>query len=143
MFAPLAKLIDWSVLQARVTLNLLKSGKPHTNGRNPRLEQALQFLKGPDFIPAESRPAPVEFNPDMSGVHFQFPSPRPCDIAENNVVYGRLYRCAGRWQERPVIILLHGGRIIDGVPRCAPEGYRNDRARRAQQSLDLGTDHLA
>ena len=73
MIAPLAKLIDWSVLQARVTLNLLKSGKPHTNGRSPRLEEALQFLKGPDFIPAESRPAPVEFNPDMSGVHFQFP----------------------------------------------------------------------
>ena len=77
MIAPLAKLIDWSVLQARVTLNLLKSGKPHTNGRSPRLEEALQFLKGPDFIPAESRPAPVEFNPDMSGVHFQFPRRDP------------------------------------------------------------------
>ena len=27
---------------------------------------------------------------------------------ENNVVYGRLYRCAERWQKRPVMILLHG-----------------------------------
>src|SRR5438128_7304750 len=112
VIAPLAKLIDWSVLQARVTLNLLKSGERHTNGRSPRLKQALQFLNGPDFIPVETNPAPVEFNPYNSGVHFQFPTPRPCDNAENNVVYGRLYRCAGRWQERPVIILLHGGRII-------------------------------
>src|SRR5205814_10533055 len=45
-------------------------------------------------------------------LHFRFPTPRPCDIAENNVVYGRLYRCAGFWQECPTIILLHGGRII-------------------------------
>jgi pimeloyl-ACP methyl ester carboxylesterase len=29
-------------------------------------------------------------------------------LLENNTVYGRLYRCAGRWQERPAIILLHG-----------------------------------
>ena len=30
-----------------------------------RLEEALQFLKGPDFIPAKSQPARVEFHPDM------------------------------------------------------------------------------
>jgi pimeloyl-ACP methyl ester carboxylesterase len=50
----------------------------------------------------------VEFNPDDSGLHFRFPTPRPGDFAENNVVHGRLYRCAGHWQERPVIVLLHG-----------------------------------
>jgi pimeloyl-ACP methyl ester carboxylesterase len=27
---------------------------------------------------------------------------------ENNVVHGRFYRCGERWQERPVVILLHG-----------------------------------
>jgi pimeloyl-ACP methyl ester carboxylesterase len=76
-----------------------------------RLEEAVQFLKGPDFIPAESqsRLVGIEFNPDESGLHFRFPTPRPGDFAENNVAYGRLYRCAGRWQERPVIVLLHGG----------------------------------
>ena len=37
---------------------------PPADGRNPRLEEALQFLKGPDFIPAESQPARVEFNPE-------------------------------------------------------------------------------
>jgi hypothetical protein len=48
MIAPLAKLIDWSASQVvwgiRVK-SLLKLG------RNPRLEEALQFLKGPNFIP--------------------------------------------------------------------------------------------
>ena len=34
--------------------------------------------------------------------------PRPGKIEENNIVHGRLYRCAERWQERPAIILLDG-----------------------------------
>src|ERR1035441_9961415 len=102
MIAPLAKFLDWYAIQV-LTIRL------RDNGRNPRLGEALQFLKGPDFIPAESQPARVEFNHDNSGLHFRFPTPRPCGFAENNVAYGRLYRCAERWQERPVIILLHGG----------------------------------
>jgi len=101
MIAPLAKLIDWSAIQA---LSMLE---PPPDAQGPRLEEALEFLKGPDFIPVESQPARVEFNPDTSG-HFRFPTPRPCGSAENNVVYGRLYRCVGNWQERPVIVLLHG-----------------------------------
>jgi len=32
----------------------------------------------------------------------------PDKFVENNIVYGRLYRCAERWQERPVILLLDG-----------------------------------
>jgi dienelactone hydrolase len=102
MIAPLAKFIDWSAIQI-LTLRM-----PPPDGRNPRLEEALQFLKGPDFIPAESQPAQVEFDSEKSGLHFRFPTPRPGDFAENNIVYGRLYRCAERWQERPVIVLLHG-----------------------------------
>lgn len=81
---------------------------PHANARGPRLEEALQYLKRPDFIPDESRPAQVEFYPDKSGLHFRFPTLRPGSFPENNIVYGRLYRCAERWQERPVIVLLHG-----------------------------------
>jgi dienelactone hydrolase len=102
MIAPLAKFIDWSAIQALTLLEL------NNTGQNPRLEEALRFLQGPDFIPAESRPAQLEFNPDESGRHFRFPTPRPSDFAENNVVDGRLYRYAGRWQERPAIILLPG-----------------------------------
>jgi dienelactone hydrolase len=79
------------------------------DGRNPQLEEALQFLKGPEFIPAQSQPARIEFNPDNSERHFRFPTPRPGEFAENNVVYGRLYRSAERWRERPVIVLLQSG----------------------------------
>ncbi len=103
MIAPLAKYLDWWAVQF-VTLTL-----PPASGQNPRLEEALQFLKQPDFIPAESHAARVEFNSGPAGLHFHFPTPQPCAFAENNLVHGRLYRCLQRWQERPVIILLHGG----------------------------------
>ncbi|MGA2176610.1 MAG: alpha/beta hydrolase family protein [Verrucomicrobiota bacterium] len=99
MIAPLSKLIDWTAIQ------LAAARMPQADGRSPRLEEAGQFLRGPEFIPSESEPARVEFNGPMD---FRFPTPRPGDFAENNVVYGRLYRCAGRWRERPAILLLHG-----------------------------------
>jgi pimeloyl-ACP methyl ester carboxylesterase len=105
MTAPLAKLLDWLAIQlvwGRRVQSLLKQ---HGHSPNPKLEEAIQFLKGPDFIPAESPPARLEF---MDARNFCFPSPRPGEFAENNVVYGRLYRCAERWQKRPVVILLHG-----------------------------------
>jgi hypothetical protein len=112
MIAPLAKFIDWLAIQVLAIL------LPRFNARNPRLEEAIQLLKGPDFIPAESQPAQVEFNAGQSGLHFHFPTPRPGGYAENNIVYGRLYRCTKRWQERPVIILLHGG---GGFPCAMPQ----------------------
>jgi alpha-beta hydrolase superfamily lysophospholipase len=108
MITPLAKFIDWLFIQ-KWCLRM-----PPIDGRTVRLEEALQFLKGPDFIPAESQPARLEFSPDQAGLHFRFPTPRPGRFAENNVVNGRLYRCAGRWQERPAIILLHGGNMMRG-----------------------------
>ena len=33
---------------------------------------------------------------------------QPRRVEENNIVYGRFYRCVERRQERPVIILLDG-----------------------------------
>lgn len=98
MIAPLAKLIDWSAFQVAYVVAPLR--------RAPwKLKEALEFLNGPDFIPAASDPARIEFDGPR---HFTFPTPRPCEFMENNVVHGRLYRCAQRWQERPVIILLDG-----------------------------------
>ncbi len=102
MIAPLAKFIDWSVLQidgAFLPKSLRQSGPA------VKLEEAVQFLKGPDFIPAESQPAKVQFDDPL---HFRFPTPRPGGFPENNVVPGRLYRCGERWQDRPAVILLHG-----------------------------------
>jgi pimeloyl-ACP methyl ester carboxylesterase len=98
VIAPLSKLMDWWAIQMVATM-------APGEASNPRLEEALQFLTGPDFIPAGSQPAQMEFN---GPVHFRFPTPRPCAFVENNAVHGRLYRCPERWQERPVIILLHG-----------------------------------
>src|SRR5881396_3595138 len=101
MIAPLAKLIDWSALQmAYVVAPLRHAPKPKW-----KLEEALEFLNGPDFIPAASDPAQIEFDGPRQ---FKFSTPCPGKVEENNIVYGRLYRCAERWQERPVIILLDG-----------------------------------
>jgi pimeloyl-ACP methyl ester carboxylesterase len=100
MIAPLANLIDWSAIQ--IVAMMMPA---NALGFNPRLEEAIEFLNGPDFAPTDSQPAQVEFDDSL---HFRFPTPRPCEFAENNVVDGRLYRCTERWQERPVIILLPG-----------------------------------
>jgi hypothetical protein len=99
MIAPLAKLMDCSAIQA-VTLMMPSDSMQHT-----RLEEALNFLKGPEFIPNEGQPAQVEFDPQESGIHFRFASPRPGNYAENNSVHGQFYRCGERRQERPVVIL--------------------------------------
>jgi pimeloyl-ACP methyl ester carboxylesterase len=99
MIAPLAKFTDWQAIQV-VTMRLRE------HGRNSRLSEAIEFLKGPEFIPAKSGPARVDFDGPL---HFRFATLRPGEFAENNIVYGRLYRCGERWRERPVIILLHGG----------------------------------
>ena len=98
MIAPLARFLDWSAIQA-VTLMI------PAQSDNPRLEEAIEFLKSPDFFPANNQPAQVQFNGPL---HFHFPTPRPCEFTENNVVHGRLYRCGVQWQERPVVVLLHG-----------------------------------
>ena len=101
MLAPLAKFIDWSVLQMAYAV----VGLNHAPKQKWKLEEALEFLNGPDFIPAASEPARIEFD----GLRlFKFPTPLPGKVEENNTVYGRLYRCAERWQERPVIILSDG-----------------------------------
>ena len=101
MIAPLAKFIDWSALQMAYALVGLRAA-PESRWK---LDEALEFLNGPDFIPAASDPASIEFDGPR---HFEFPTPRPSEDEENNIVYGRLYRCAQRWQERPVIVLLDG-----------------------------------
>jgi pimeloyl-ACP methyl ester carboxylesterase len=98
MIAPLAKLMDWSAIQV---VTLMMPAEPN----DWRLEEALEFLKGPGFVSADSQPAQVEFNGHLD---FRFPTPRPCNFTENNVVHGRFYRCGERWQERPAVILLHG-----------------------------------
>ena len=100
MFAPLARFLDWSLLNV-----LTMAMRLPRDDDDMRLEEALEFLNGPDSTPAASNPAQMEFSGPRD---FKFSSPLPCEDEENNIVYGRLYRCAERWQERPVIILLDG-----------------------------------
>jgi pimeloyl-ACP methyl ester carboxylesterase len=109
MMAPLAKFIDRSALKIGYAMLPQSTWRDAAKERDLKLKQAVQFLNGPDFIPAESQSAQLEFIPDSAAGRFRFPSPRPCEFAENNLVHGRLYRSANAWQERPVIVLLHGG----------------------------------
>jgi len=110
MFAPLAQFLDWLSIQLVWGVRARSLVEQHGLSPNPRLQEALPFLEGPDFILAESPPARLEFDSARSGpgLHFRFPTPRPGEFAENNTVYGRLYRAAENWQELPAIILLHG-----------------------------------
>ena len=101
MIAPLARFMDWAALQMAFVVAPVR----HVPESKWRLAEALEFLNGPDFFPAASDPARIEFSGPRN---FRFPTPRPCEDEENNTVYGRLYRCAQPWQERPVIILLDG-----------------------------------
>ena len=89
MIAPLAKFIDWSALQMAYVVAPLR----HAPRPKWKLEEALEFLNGPDFIPAASDPAWIEFDGPR---HFKFSTPRPGKVEENNIVYGRLYPCAER-----------------------------------------------
>src|SRR5208282_1006392 len=102
MNAPLAKFIDWYSLQVAA---MLPSIRKCARG-DSKLTEAIEFLNGPNFIPAESKPADLDFT---SNIHFKFPSPRPCEFQENNVVHGRLSHRAPAWRKFPPLILLHGG----------------------------------
>ena len=101
MIAPLAQLIDWSVLQMAYAV----FGLRHAPTPDWKLKESLAFVNGPDFILADSKPAQVEFDGTR---HFRFPTPRPSEVEQNNVVYGQLYRCTELWRDRPVVILLDG-----------------------------------
>jgi hypothetical protein len=51
MIGPITRWIDWSVLQLGYFM------QPAVDVFDPRLQEAIVFLNGPDFIPAESQPA--------------------------------------------------------------------------------------
>ena len=105
MLPALPQLVDWLFLQKAFF------GMPDFDECFLRLDEAVELLQSSESFPAESEPAQLDFNSEM---HFRFPSPRPGDFPENNVVHGRLFRCTRHWQERPTVILLHGGNLMRG-----------------------------
>ena len=84
-------------------------GLKHAPKPQWRLDEALEFLNGSNFIPAVRNAAQIEFDGPRN---FKFPTPFLGKVEENNTVYGWLYRCEECWQERPTIILLDGGFAI-------------------------------
>jgi pimeloyl-ACP methyl ester carboxylesterase len=107
MIAPLAKFIDWLAIQIIWGRRINSLLKCKNSAHDSRLQEALEFLNGSNFIPVESAPARLEFNSE-SGRDFRFATPRPGRFAENNFAFGRLYRCNGQWRNHPTVILLHG-----------------------------------
>jgi pimeloyl-ACP methyl ester carboxylesterase len=99
MMAFLARWLD------RSAIFLAAARMPQPDGRDPHLREALELVGSQDFIPTQVEAAKVQFT---GAVGLQFETPRPGPFAKNNTVHGRLYRCGGRWQERPAVILLHG-----------------------------------
>src|SRR5665213_2002112 len=71
----------------------------------PHLHEAEQLLREPDLFMPDVKSAAVEF---YGKNKFQFPSPIVSRHPENNIVHGRFFPCAGRWNEKPAILLLHG-----------------------------------
>ena len=51
MIRPIARWFDGSVVQLGYLM------QPAVDESNPRLQEAIDFLNGPDFIPADSQPA--------------------------------------------------------------------------------------
>ena len=125
MLSALAKALDWAAIQ------VLSRRIPSTGSGGLRIDEALEFLNGTNFIPAQSEPAQIEFDAGEPESHFHFPTPRPGERAENNMVYGQLYRSAKAWREKPAVILLHGWnsglsyrfRFPWTARRCNREGY--------------------
>jgi dienelactone hydrolase len=99
MMAALARLIDWAAIRGAA------ARMPKPDGRDAHLTQAQRLIASTEFIPAEVAAAKVQF----SGANqLRFETPSPGVLPENNVVHGRLYRCAQKWQDRPTVLLLHG-----------------------------------
>jgi dienelactone hydrolase len=89
----------------RMAIHHAAARMPEPDGRNLHLDEAQCLLQSLDFSPAEMKPAAIEF---ADPANFRFASPRPSAHAVNNVAQGRLYRCGERWQQKPVVLLLHG-----------------------------------
>jgi dienelactone hydrolase len=81
------------------------SRMPKPGRREPRLSEAAELLRRPDYFHESVAPASLEFVNDHA---FEFSSPVQTPYPENNRARGRFYRCAGEWRDKPAVILLHG-----------------------------------
>src|SRR5690349_1816217 len=96
----MAQLID------RVIINRACAAQTRPGLHLPRHEEAMELLKHTDFF-CDFAQSPAEMK-WISETKFHFTSQvfQPWD--EANVVHGQIFRCDGKWQERPTMLLVHG-----------------------------------
>lgn len=87
------------------------SRMPPFGRREPHLEEADQYIQQPDFFSSDLEPVHPSFGPNNQ---FTYPSPIETPFPENNRVFGRFYRCPGRWEDKPTVLLLHGWNDVTG-----------------------------
>ena len=86
----------------RMAANAMAESEPH----EPHAAEAVALLACPDFFCDAAR-APVDLQ-FVSDNHFQFRSAVATPWEKNNLVRGRFFTCAARWQNFPTVIHLHG-----------------------------------
>jgi len=113
--ATLAKPLDWCSIQlARLTVH-------RGFGSAGQVAEVEALLDDPDFFgDSVTAPRDLRFTTKLA---FQFTSPVVSPWKCNNTVHGRLYTAGNQWQDKPVVILLHGWNMRSGYrvlfPRLA------------------------
>jgi dienelactone hydrolase len=104
--ATLAKPLDWCSIQlARLSVH-------RGAGSARQVAEVEALLEDPDFF-GDSVTAPQDLR--FTNKHaFQFTSPVVSPWKRNNTVHGRLFTTGKRWQDKPVVILLHGWNMQAG-----------------------------
>ena len=90
----------------RVVIRMAAGTMPPAQPRAGQLAEAAAILESPQFLRPPGLPAPVALAP--AGHDFTFPSAIASPWPANNRVVGKLFRCPGEWQTRPLILLVHG-----------------------------------
>jgi dienelactone hydrolase len=111
--AALAKSLDWCTIQlARLSVH-------RGSGSAGQVAEVESLLEDPDFF-GDSVTAPQDLR-FVSERAFQFTSPVVSPWERNNTVHGRLYRVDKQWQDKPVVILLHGWNMQVGYHFLFPQ----------------------
>ncbi len=97
--ALVCKLLDsWVIRSAAARM-------PAPTGCNPQLAAAEALINSENFFAPEVSAPKLIF---ASNGRFEFRSAIQTPFVQNNVVYGRIFRCRNSWTSKPTVILLHG-----------------------------------
>ncbi len=99
MYRSIAQLID------RVIINRACAAQAKPGLHPPRYEEAIELLKHTDFFCNFAKAPEVKWTSDTQ---LQFPSQVFTPYQEANVVHAQFFRCAERWQDQPIILIIHG-----------------------------------